>query len=114
MGNLADGYIALNRLDEAKSVLDRGVAGGIEAGALGNQYYTLAFLRNDNGEMEKRFTMAMGKADYEDAMLSSQSDCQAGWWRARCEKRCLAILQKAGKRPQRQSRWLRTADTLAV
>jgi eukaryotic-like serine/threonine-protein kinase len=76
-GNLADAYFALNRLDEAKAVLDQGLAHGIAPEALADRYYVLAFLRNDTEAMQKQFALAMGKPGYEDTLLSYQSDTEA-------------------------------------
>jgi len=69
--------MALNRLDEAKSALDRGVAIGIGPEVFIPAYYNLAFLRKDEQGMQEQFALAMGKSDYEDAMLSIQSDTEA-------------------------------------
>jgi len=77
LGNLAEAYMALNRLDEAKSALDRGVAIGIGPEVFIPGYYNLAFLRKDEQGMQEQFALAMGKSDYEDAMLSIQSDTEA-------------------------------------
>jgi tetratricopeptide (TPR) repeat protein len=75
--NLATSYFALNRLGEAKAVLDQGLAHGIAPEALAGDYYTLAFLRNDEEAMQKQFALAMGKPGDEDSLLSVQSDTEA-------------------------------------
>jgi serine/threonine protein kinase/Flp pilus assembly protein TadD len=75
--NLADSYLALNRLDEAKAILDQGLAHGIAPEALAANYYDLAFLRNDAEAMQKQFGLAIGKPGYEDSLLSYQSDTEA-------------------------------------
>jgi serine/threonine protein kinase/tetratricopeptide (TPR) repeat protein len=76
-GNIADSYFALNRLDEAKTILDQGLAHGIAPEALADHYYSLAFLRNDTGAMQKQLALAMDKPGEEDILLSMQSDTQA-------------------------------------
>jgi len=76
-GNLAFAYVSLNRLDEAKAVLDQAVANGVYPTTLAESYYLLAFLRNDAAAMQKQFDLAMGKAGDEDSMLSMQSDTEA-------------------------------------
>jgi eukaryotic-like serine/threonine-protein kinase len=81
LGNLAQGYTALNRLDEAKAVLDRGLAIGIDPETLAGGFYALAFLRRDGQEMQKQYALTMGKADYEDSMLSTQSDTEGYYGR---------------------------------
>jgi eukaryotic-like serine/threonine-protein kinase len=75
--NLATSYFALNRLGEVKAVLDQGLAHGIVAEALAGDYYTLAFLRNDEEAMQKQFAVAMGKPGHEDILLSAQSETEA-------------------------------------
>jgi eukaryotic-like serine/threonine-protein kinase len=75
--NLATSYFALNRLDEAKGVLDQGLAHGIAPESLASDFYALAFLRNDEDGMQKQFALALGKAGYEDVLLSTQADAEA-------------------------------------
>jgi eukaryotic-like serine/threonine-protein kinase len=74
---LANSYFALNRFDEAKAVLDQGLAHRITPEALADNYYSLAFLQNDTEAMQKQFALAMGKPGNEDSMLSEQSDTEA-------------------------------------
>jgi tetratricopeptide (TPR) repeat protein len=54
VGNLAQAYAALNRLDDAKAVLDQGLANGIDPAAAVGSYYSLAFLCNDVNTMQKQ------------------------------------------------------------
>jgi eukaryotic-like serine/threonine-protein kinase len=75
--NLATAYLALNRLDEVKAILDQGLAHGVAPEALAGDYYALAFLRNDEDTMQKQFALAMGKSGYEDGLLALQSDTEA-------------------------------------
>jgi len=75
--NLWGGYVALNRFDAAKAVLDQGLASGIDPEALAFDYYASAFLRNDAAGMQKQIALAAGKVGLEDAMLSAQSDTEA-------------------------------------
>jgi len=77
VSSLAASYTILNRLDEAKAVLDRGLADGIDPEALAGSYYSLAFLRNDTESMQKQVALVMGKPGYEDYMLTTQSDTEA-------------------------------------
>ncbi len=81
LDNLATAYMALNRFDEARSVLDLGLANGIEPIAIASDYYELAFLKSDASGMQKQLALAMGKPGYEDAMLSTQSDTDAYYGR---------------------------------
>jgi eukaryotic-like serine/threonine-protein kinase len=75
--NLASAYTALNRLDEAKAVLDEGLAHGIAADSLAPAIYSLAFLRNDKETMQRQFALPMGRPSEEGSMLSNQSDTEA-------------------------------------
>ena len=75
--NLWQAYTALHRFDEAKRVLDQALANGTDPAALAQNYYFSAFLRNDADGMQKQLAMVMGKAGYEDVILSSQSDTEA-------------------------------------
>jgi len=77
IGNVVFPYIALNRLDEARSVLDRGVASGVDPQALAPGYYALAFLRNDAAAMQKQFEMVVGKPGVEGQLLALQSATEA-------------------------------------
>jgi serine/threonine protein kinase/Flp pilus assembly protein TadD len=75
--NIATSYFALNRLDEAKGVLGQGLAHGVAPESLAMDFYILAFLRNDEDGMQKQLALALGKAGYEDALLSLQSQTEA-------------------------------------
>jgi eukaryotic-like serine/threonine-protein kinase len=75
--NLGQAYISLNRLDEAKATLDEAFARKMDAGALRQALYQLAFLRGDLGLMEQQVTWSAGKPGDEDVLLSMQSDTEA-------------------------------------
>jgi serine/threonine protein kinase/tetratricopeptide (TPR) repeat protein len=76
-GNLWEAYMALNRSDAAKAVLDQGIASGIDPVAFATNYYMSAFLRNDVDAMQKQIALVTGKAGLEDAIFSTQSDTEA-------------------------------------
>ena len=77
IGNIAQSYMALNRLDDARTVLDRGLANGVDPQALANFYYLLAFLRNDPTGMQKQFELVLGKPGVEWELLALQSATEA-------------------------------------
>jgi len=77
LSNLWGCYVALNRFDAAKAVLDQGLASGIDPEALAFSFYASAFLRNDAETMQKQMALAAGKVGLEDSMLSAQSDTSA-------------------------------------
>jgi len=75
--NIATAYFALNRFDDAKAILNQGLAHGITPESLATDFYDLAFLRNDEQGMQKAFSLAMGKSGDEDSLFSTQSDTEA-------------------------------------
>ena len=75
--NLAQEYIALNRLDEAKVTVDRALAHKSDYPALHGVLYTLSFLQNDVAGMQQQLAWAMGKPGAEDAALMQQADTEA-------------------------------------
>ncbi len=74
--NLSFDYMVLDRLDEAKAILDEARNKKLDRSFLQN-YYQLAFLRGDQKEMERCVSAAAGDPDDESAMLSSQADTEA-------------------------------------
>jgi serine/threonine protein kinase/tetratricopeptide (TPR) repeat protein len=81
--NLAFDYLYLDRLDDAKGIVDQARAAKLDMSML-EDLYQLAFLRDDSKEMERCVSAAAGRAGDEDALLSSQSDTEA--FRGRLEK----------------------------
>jgi eukaryotic-like serine/threonine-protein kinase len=76
-GNLGELYIALNRLDEAKSVFDDALAHKLEDANLRQGIYVLGFEQNDAAVMQQQITWATGKSGLEDSFLSMQADTEA-------------------------------------
>jgi tetratricopeptide (TPR) repeat protein len=76
VGNLAQAYTALNRVDNAKAILDQGLANGIDPASVANSYYPLAFLRNDLDTMQKQLALAAGKAGYENSLFAMQAETE--------------------------------------
>ena len=75
--NLTTAYIALQRLDEAESVLGEAFAKKLDDPSLHANMYALAFLRNDTAAMEREARATQGKASGEDMMLAMQADTEA-------------------------------------
>jgi eukaryotic-like serine/threonine-protein kinase len=88
----------LNRLDDAKAVLDRGLSDGIGPEAIAVYYYLLAFLRNDSEGMKKQFDLTTGKPGYEDTLLAWQSETEAYYGRL---KRAREYSRRAAESAQR-------------
>jgi serine/threonine protein kinase/tetratricopeptide (TPR) repeat protein len=74
--NLAYDYTSLNRLDEAAAILSEAKDSGIKDSFLQN-YYQLAFLRDNAKEMQRCAADAVGQAGDEDALLAMQADTNA-------------------------------------
>ncbi len=80
-GNLAGIYMNLNRLDDARSVLQQAQANKLDGLVIRVTWYDLAFLRSDAAEMERQAAWAAGRPGEEDSMLSTQSDTEAYYGR---------------------------------
>jgi class 3 adenylate cyclase/tetratricopeptide (TPR) repeat protein len=74
--DLAYDYTYLDRLDEARKILDEAHTEGFDEPLL-PLYYQLAFLTNDTKEMERCANAAAGKPGDEDALLYAESDTDA-------------------------------------
>jgi len=75
--NLADSYLALNRLDDAHATLHAAEAHRLDGGGLRRMRYWLAFLERDTVQMEQQVEWAVGRPGSEDLLLSTQSDAEA-------------------------------------
>jgi eukaryotic-like serine/threonine-protein kinase len=80
-GNLGEGYLFLNRLDEAKAAFDQALARQLDGGFLRLIMYYLAFLQGDSARMEQQVVWSAGKPGDEDQLLSAQSDTEAYYGR---------------------------------
>jgi serine/threonine protein kinase/tetratricopeptide (TPR) repeat protein len=75
--NLADGYMVLNRLDEAAAIFQQAKAHGFDSPVLRLYSYQLAFLQGDAKRMAREVAWSSGKLGIEDAFLSMESDTAA-------------------------------------
>jgi len=75
--NLAECYLNLNRLDEAKTTFEQAFASHLDDPYLHLNMYYLAFLQGDRTAMQQQVSWAMGKPGTEDMLLSTQSDTEA-------------------------------------
>jgi class 3 adenylate cyclase/tetratricopeptide (TPR) repeat protein len=73
--NLSYDYLNLDRLSEAKAVLEQARVKKLDESLLPNRYQ-LAFLENDTQGMSKYVSAALGTGN-EDGLLSSQADTEA-------------------------------------
>jgi serine/threonine protein kinase/predicted Zn-dependent protease len=74
---LSGNYIALNRLDEAKSVYEQATRRKLDSPTLRERLYQLAFLQNDVAGMAQQVAWSKGKPGAEDVLLSYESDTAA-------------------------------------
>jgi len=75
--NLMEGYIALNRLDEAKAVYRQALERKADFQFLQDDMYEIAFLEGDSDEMARQAAAVLGHPGVEDLLFSAQSDTQA-------------------------------------
>jgi tetratricopeptide (TPR) repeat protein len=73
----AGSYIALDRLDEAKAILNQAQAHKLEDAVLHHFSYQIAFLQGDAPQMAKQAAWAMGKPGIESLALSDLSATEA-------------------------------------
>ena len=79
--NLAQTYLAFERLDDAKKEIKLAQAAKLEGDLLHWGIYQIAFLDGDTAEMERQVAWAAGKPGSEDILLSFQSDTEAYYGR---------------------------------
>jgi eukaryotic-like serine/threonine-protein kinase len=72
-GNLATGYVHLNKRDEAKAAADEALSKNLDSADLRLELYQLAFMNNDAAGMEQQVAWAMGKPGKENLMLYEQA-----------------------------------------
>ncbi len=83
-GNLADDYLALDRIKDAKATLDEASRRNLDTlEFLHLDRYHLAFLENDLPAMQEQSLWARGKPAAEDGQLSDESDTEAYYGRLR-------------------------------
>jgi len=84
--NLMEGYIGLDRVEEAKAVYQQAINHRLDGVFLHDDMYVIAFLRGDAEEMKRQVDWSAGKPGIEDVLLSAQSDTEGFYGhRARAE-----------------------------
>src|SRR5580658_3852694 len=79
--NLAQCYLALNRLDDAKKAIEQARNSTLETDFLHLPEYELAFLTGDAEGMGRQADWAAGRPQIEDLVLSFQADTEAYYGR---------------------------------
>ncbi len=82
-GNLAELYVALDRIKDAEAAFDEASKRNLDSQYLHLSRYHLAFLENDPAAMQEQSSWAMGKPGAEDWQLSDESDTEAYYGRLR-------------------------------
>jgi eukaryotic-like serine/threonine-protein kinase len=75
--NLAESFLAANRLDDVKTAIEQAQARKLDSGFLRLMLYYLAFLRGDSAQMEQQLAWGSGRPGDEDILLSAHSDTEA-------------------------------------
>lgn len=75
--NLANSYIELNRLDEAKATIKEAQGHGFDSPNLHRSLYVVAFLENDSAAMQRESNALMSKGPYAATALYLQSETAA-------------------------------------
>jgi DNA-binding winged helix-turn-helix (wHTH) protein/tetratricopeptide (TPR) repeat protein len=73
-GNLINGYVQVNRLDDAVTTANLARSRNIDSPEIHLHVYWLSFLQHDTASMDREAAALMGKAGYEDQIVNSESD----------------------------------------
>lgn len=74
--NLVFDYFLMDRLNEARAILDQALARKLDGRELRWDIYQVAFLRGDTAQMEQQVAWASGKPGIEDTFLYAQSNSE--------------------------------------
>ncbi len=83
-GNLANWYMQVGRLDDARKLLAEAQQKGMDGLIIRGDLYSLAFLSGDDAEMERQVAWATGRPGDEDQALNNHADTMA--YRGQMEK----------------------------
>ena len=75
--NIVSDFLYLNRLDEAKTIVQQAQARGLDTPQVHASFYLVNFLQHDAAGMERESAGLMGKPGYEDQVLYYESDTAA-------------------------------------
>jgi len=103
---LMQGYIELNRLDEAKATYRQALERKLYHHYYPEDLYTIAFLENDKAGM-KQITLSAGEAGTDDTLLANEADTAAYFGRLReaeeLTRRAMESAERAGKKEKAAS-----------
>ena len=98
--NLAVSYLAQNRFEDARKVLDQMAQRKMDSEVLHGNLYFLAFLKNDRDEMLRQVAWGTGKPGAEDTLLSQHSDSEAYFGRASSARHYGKLAVESAKRAE--------------
>ena len=75
--NLIDAYLALDRVEEAKAIYGQAMQHKFDNEYLREMRYDIAFLQNDEAEMQRQIESAAGNLSAEAPLLAQQADTDA-------------------------------------
>jgi len=77
--NLGDTYVRMNRYDEAKAVIEKGMAQGISGDTSRFNLYEIAFVRHDESAMQQQVEVLKGKPSGSIIMvMKARGECSLG------------------------------------
>jgi tetratricopeptide (TPR) repeat protein/tRNA A-37 threonylcarbamoyl transferase component Bud32 len=98
---LMEGYIELNRFDEAKATYRQALERKLYHPYFPEDLYTIAFLENDAAGMKQQVTQSAGQAGIDDTLLVNEADTAAYFGRLREAKeltrRAMESAERAGR-----------------
>jgi eukaryotic-like serine/threonine-protein kinase len=96
--NLVDVYISLNKPDEANAVARQAQRENHDSSTLRLYLYDAAYLRHDEGEMQKQLNWASGEPGVEDAFLDDEANVLAASGQLRRAREATYRAVEASKR----------------
>jgi len=104
---LMEGYIELNRFDEAKATYRQALERKLYHPYYPEDLYTIAFLENDAAGMKQQVTQSAGQAGMDDTLLANEADTAAYFGRLREAKeltrRAMESAERAGRKEKAAS-----------
>jgi len=98
--NLVSAYIGLNRPIEARQAVEQGLAGKLDPSSSHTLLYVIDFLENDSPGMQRELAWASGRPEFEELLLTLQSDTEAYYGHRRA---AWAFSQKAVEAARRDN-----------
>jgi serine/threonine protein kinase/Flp pilus assembly protein TadD len=99
---LMEGYIELNRFDEAKATYRQALERKLYYPYYPEDLYAIAFLQNDAAGMKQQVMQSAGQAGIEDTLLANEADTAAYFGRLReaeeLDRRAVESAERTGKK----------------